>query len=136
MIVRSTPRATARQTRARSLVRRALFSALAGWRFLASFCLRALLFAAFALAGPFAGEAFAAEKGGGVGGWDPLISFLETIVPIAGGVGMIAGVAIYAASGPSSQGRTLGASVFGSALGGLFIGFVARDLATLFVQGI
>jgi len=110
--------------------------------------LAALLLATLA-AGPLAAAAVAADKpdsagespgeaaqnaGGAGGGWDPLISTLQGIVPIAGALGMLAGIGIWASAGPNRAQRGLGQSVVGCAGCGLAIGLFAPDLAALFTQ--
>ncbi len=93
-----------------------------------------ILALALLAAGPLAPAATAAEPGGGAGGWGPLISTLQSVVPIAGALGMLAGLAIWGSAGPNSAQKRLGTSVIGCAGCGLVMGMFAPDLAALFTQ--
>ncbi len=94
----------------------------------------AILTLALLAAGPLAPAATAAPPGGGGGGWDPLISTLMGIVPVAGALGMLAGVGIWASAGPNRAQQRVGQSVASCAACGLAIGLFAPDLAALFTQ--
>lgn len=72
--------------------------------------------------------------GGGGAGWDPLISTLTALVPIAGSIGLLIGIGIWGSAGPNSAQKAVGVGVIGTTGLGLVIGSFAADLAALFSQ--
>jgi hypothetical protein len=74
--------------------------------------------------------------GGGGAGWSPLISALQSLVPVAGAIGLLIGLGIWGSAGANSAQKQVGLGVMGTACLGLVIGSFAADLAAMFTQWI
>lgn len=104
--------------------------------------LAGLLAFSLAAAGPGAAHAHAQQQdpgranagGGGGAGWDTLISTLQSLVPVAGAIGLLVGIGIWGLAGPNSAQKAVGVGVIGTAALGLVIGSFAADLAAMFTQ--
>jgi hypothetical protein len=110
----------------------------AGWLSPAALLLVALIsLSALFLMGALGAAPAYAESGGSPGaGWNPLISALEGLVPVAGAIGMTLGLLIIASSGTNSNHKALGLTVVGGAAAGTFVGFFATDIAAFLTQWI